>query len=280
MPANLLDADIGFPDTEGNASTEEKLKSITNYLYMLLEQLRYTLSNLGKDNFNESELESIAKIITDPVLVKLSDTEKGFESKLSVTADGIRSEISDVNGRVTTVKATVDGISSTVSDIDTGQATINQRVDTISSTVNNIWGEFATVRQTVDGLELITQNGTTYINGNKIKTGEISGINFNCNFNNYGGENGAVYFCLNGNPVAQIGIDSNGDGTEVSSQYRIFFTSFSPYIPIKLVSSGDMSIEAGGKIYIAGGRGSVQINAGNIKLYGNVTVNDNPVKTE
>lgn len=280
MPANLLDADIGFPDTEGNASTEEKLKSITNYLYMLLEQLRYTLSNLGKENFNESELESIAKIITDPVLVKLSDTEKGFESKLSVTADGIRSEISGVNGRVTTIETTVGGISSTVSDINTGQTNINQTVKGISSTVNNLNDEFAIVQQTVNGITVTTQDKTTYIDGNKIKTGEISGINFNCNFNDGVGENGAVYFCLNGYPVAKIGVDNNGAGTAVSSEYRIFFTSFSQYIPIKLVSSGDMSIEAGGKIYIAGGTGSVQINAGNIKLYGNVTVNDKTVKTE
>ena len=48
MPSNLLNADTGFPDLMGNQSTDEKFRMVSDYLYMLLEQLRYSMANLGR----------------------------------------------------------------------------------------------------------------------------------------------------------------------------------------------------------------------------------------
>ena len=47
MPSNLLTADTSFPNLKSSKSTDEKFGEVSNYLYMLLEQLRYTLGNLG-----------------------------------------------------------------------------------------------------------------------------------------------------------------------------------------------------------------------------------------
>ena len=53
----LRDAELTFPNLDGNESTDEKLTIIQNYLFQLLEALRYTLRNLSmKDNFNQQEL--------------------------------------------------------------------------------------------------------------------------------------------------------------------------------------------------------------------------------
>lgn len=57
MPGNLLTIDTSFPQLEGKTD-EQKFRTITDYLYMLLEQLRYTLRNLGMENFNDAELGS------------------------------------------------------------------------------------------------------------------------------------------------------------------------------------------------------------------------------
>ena len=46
----------------GETSDSEKIEQITSYLFMLLEQLRYSLSNLDKDNFNEAGLDEIGNI--------------------------------------------------------------------------------------------------------------------------------------------------------------------------------------------------------------------------
>lgn len=52
-----MDADVRFPDLSHYDTTEEKLEAVQNYLFMLLEMLRYTLRNLSMQNFNQQELE-------------------------------------------------------------------------------------------------------------------------------------------------------------------------------------------------------------------------------
>ena len=54
MPSNILSADTGFPQFTKETSDKDKIEQITSYLYMLLEQLRYSFCNLDKDNFNET----------------------------------------------------------------------------------------------------------------------------------------------------------------------------------------------------------------------------------
>ena len=75
MPSNILAADVLFPHLTAEQSTDEKFTVVTDYLYMLLEQLRYTLANLGQENFNETELDSIGKVIMEPVYVQLQNLE-------------------------------------------------------------------------------------------------------------------------------------------------------------------------------------------------------------
>ncbi len=53
MPGNFLLKNI---DTEGQG---DRSALIEEYIYLLVEQLRYTLSNLGEDNFNKDELARI-----------------------------------------------------------------------------------------------------------------------------------------------------------------------------------------------------------------------------
>lgn len=57
MAGNLLQAELGYPELSRYGSTDEKLTAIQNYLFLLLENLRYTLRNLSmEDNFNQGEL--------------------------------------------------------------------------------------------------------------------------------------------------------------------------------------------------------------------------------
>ena len=55
MPGGFAALDTGFPELEG--STEEKLRRMQDYLVQLLEQLRYTLHNLGAENFSQAGVE-------------------------------------------------------------------------------------------------------------------------------------------------------------------------------------------------------------------------------
>ena len=61
MPDRMHTLDTGFPDFSGYEDTEDKVDAIRNYLYMLMEELRYLLRHLDAGNFTESGLAELAQ---------------------------------------------------------------------------------------------------------------------------------------------------------------------------------------------------------------------------
>lgn len=108
MPGNILAADTGFPDLK-QGSTEEKISALAGYVYQLLEQLRYTLNNLGQDNFNDAELKGMEKLFTEPLTVRVEETEKGM-AQLEITADGITATVKNLRGDISSIQQTVEGL--------------------------------------------------------------------------------------------------------------------------------------------------------------------------
>lgn len=143
MPSNLLNVDTGFPDLSGNRSTDEKFRMVSDYLYMLREQLQYSMANLGRENFNDSSFDDIAHIINEPVYVRLEDTD-GKLSSLIQTVDGFDLRVEN-------------GETSSVIRLMSGRAEISSQVIRMSGLV------------TFTGLE----NGTTVIDGACIRTGSV-----------------------------------------------------------------------------------------------------------
>lgn len=78
MPGNLLFANMSFPSLSGD--DREDIKRLTNHVYMLQEELRYTMGNIGMDNFNETELKTLSSHITDGASLA--------ELRATVDADG------------------------------------------------------------------------------------------------------------------------------------------------------------------------------------------------
>lgn len=163
MPGNILSADTGFPDLEGARSTEEKLRLISGYLYTLLEQLRYTLSNLGQDNFNEAELDGLSKTLTGPLLLKVKDVEDSL-AEVVIKADGISTTVTqfqdDVAKNYSTKEQTATEISSAVSEAEGRVGTkISQTANEITQQVKAVDGRVTSVSTTVDGLNVSTESG-------------------------------------------------------------------------------------------------------------------------
>lgn len=69
MPSNLMLADSSFPVIGAEEEPKKAMQKVQNYLFMLLEQLRYTLSNLEPGNFNETEMEAYFKKLTADLVV-------------------------------------------------------------------------------------------------------------------------------------------------------------------------------------------------------------------
>lgn len=164
MPNNLLTVDTAFPTFTREQTTDQKLDVVTNYLYMLLEQLRYTLENLGAGNFNETELEEIGKTITSPIYVELENAA-GAIHDLSITADQLTSRLEDAEGNISSIDQYARSITLSVTNGET------------SSTIKLLAGGVQIASQVIqmDGLVTFTglEDGTTVINGGCIQTGTI-----------------------------------------------------------------------------------------------------------
>ena len=170
MPGNLLSADTSFPTFTPEQTNEQKLDVVTNYLYMLLEQLRYTLANLGAGNFNETELNEIGLKITQPIYVDLENAA-GAIADLTLTADQLTSRLSNAEGNISAIDQYARSITLSVTNGET------------SSTVKLLAGGVQIASQTISMSGLVTftglSSGTTTINGACIKTGTIDADRLN-----------------------------------------------------------------------------------------------------
>ena len=162
-------------------------------------------------------------------------------------------------------------------DIEGNVTSVSETAAGLSVSVSNLSGEVSTVSATVNGLDVTTNGGTTYISGDHIKTGTIEGVDFISS-------NGAYM------PIVEIqsgsvlfGQDHGGFKGDLSfnvSDNLVWLRSYGS-VPLKILSGTNMSIDAGGTIYIgasSGYSGNVNIgqSGGTINLNGTVMVNGVP----
>lgn len=156
MPTSLLSTDTMFPNFKGNETTEEKVDQIQNYLYMLVEQLRYSMANVGKENFNETEFDSIVNLITEPVYLQLKNETGEINSSIQATAEnltlrieGVNENLGETNQIVTTLQASVNGFNTKVEDLSGKYTSLQQTVNGFNATVGEINGQYSSVTQNV-----------------------------------------------------------------------------------------------------------------------------------
>ena len=181
MPSNWLYVDTNFPTFTGEESTEAKVSTIQNYLFMLVEQLRYSLHNLDSGNMNPSALDRYASGLTEPIYRQLADDAgnitqlqidaKGLQMQitnnagdihnLSITTGELASQIGDANGNISALQQTAEKIQTQVSNNTGDISSLTQTANSISSTVSSLSGDVSRIRQTVNSITLSVSNGDT-----------------------------------------------------------------------------------------------------------------------
>mgnify|MGYP001101855342 FL=1 len=158
MPSNILTTDTSFPQLTEEQSTDEKFGVITNYLYMLLEQLRYSMANLGRENFNDAEFDSIANIITEPVYIQLESVE-GDVASLQLTAQSLTSRITDAEGNISTLQQTSNSLMARVQDAEGNISSLQLTAQSLTSRISDAEGNISSLTQTVNSITLSVSNG-------------------------------------------------------------------------------------------------------------------------
>ena len=154
MPSNWLYIDTNFPTFTGEESSEEKITTIQNYMFMLVEQLRYSLHNLDLSNMNKTAVERYETSITEPIYARIEDGEENI-ADLAITAAGLGVRLSNAEGNITSLTATAEGLSLQISDAEDDILQLGITADGLATQISNAQGQISSLQQTVDGLSLI-----------------------------------------------------------------------------------------------------------------------------
>jgi uncharacterized protein YoxC len=186
VPDNFLAVDAAMPNFDSARALPERVEELQNYVFQLLEQLRYLFNNIDPTkNFNPAALASFISNITTPIVARITDAEdrfttkldlmaeglnlritdavKGLNTEITATAEGLRTEVQDaVKGLQTEITQTAGAIRTELSDAVTGlQTEITATADGLQTQVSTLKGNISTLTQTAEGLQtqVTTQKG-------------------------------------------------------------------------------------------------------------------------
>lgn len=161
MPSNWLYIDTNFPSFTQKESVNDKVETMQDYLFMLVEQLRYTLHNLDLSNMNKTAADEFVKQITDPIYGEIKDAE-GNITQVALVAEGLETRIGDAEGNITQLQATAKGLSASVSNLNGSVTNLTADVNGIRAQVSGKIGasEAQTlIDQSLDGITLSATSG-------------------------------------------------------------------------------------------------------------------------
>lgn len=186
MPTTFQLVETTFPNGEGK-DTQEQINGVYDYLFVLLEQLRYTLFNLDGSNINQNALSEFIKNISEPIYAKIEDTDKNV-NELSITANGLAARIGDAEGNITQLQATAQGLSASISNL-------NGSVTNLTADVNGIRATVSTKIDATQAQSIFDQSATGFTLG---ATSGENGTIFKLNYNGVQvASTGSIDLCVN-----------------------------------------------------------------------------------
>ena len=148
MPSNWLSIDTNFPTFTGDEPVEEQVRQMQNYLYIMKEQLQYSLNNLTMDNWNATALQDLSETAKGEIGEQLQSISN-LLSQMSSSVDNIKSRISaveNISGRVGDLEDAVfeeGGLVEWVEDLDNqigGEGGLTERVGALEETASGEGG--------------------------------------------------------------------------------------------------------------------------------------------
>lgn len=172
MPSNWLYIDTNFPSFTQKESDGEKIETMQDYLFMLVEQLRYTLRNLDLKNMNKAAMNGFLQNIREPIYAKIEDTNKDV-NELSITAKGLSTRISNAEGSITQLGATADGLAAEIRNAKGDITQLGARADGLAARISSAEGNITQLGATANGLSArISSNEGSITN----LTADVNGI--------------------------------------------------------------------------------------------------------
>lgn len=258
--ATFMQAADRLPSLTGDQ--EKDVKDLHNYVYSLQEALRYTLANLGEDNFNDVELDNIR----EPVMIALESAKGELRHDLDVTAEELRSVIQTQTGQISAISQKADRIDLIVASgsSQTGVQLTPAALNAISQNIT-----LSADQITMDGIVKFVNTGSgaygaTTIIGDYIDTHIIKADYLFGDYISIEDEAGNEYGYLTPsyNSDRSLALDVNGRyGIRVMAQYGNVYlggmfdrANLTCWADGRLTMNGDSGIYANGNIIASSDR--------------------------
>ena len=191
-----------FPSFTGEENLEERVTTIQDYVFVLVEQLRYTLHNLDLSNMNEAAVNGWENAITEPIYARI-EGQDGQITELSVTAEGLAAQISNAEGDITALSATAEGLAARIGDAEGNITRLSATAEGLAAQISDAEGDITALSATAQGLAVTVSN----------QSGQISSLTQTVN--------GFTLSVTNGESSSTITLSSNG---VVIDSARVTFT--------------------------------------------------------
>lgn len=167
MPSNWLYVESQCPNFNGDETTEEKLAQLQNYLYMLVEQMRYTTQNLDLSNMNQTALNNWETALTRPIYAQIEGEGERI-TQLAATADGIQAM---VQGQQEDIQDLQESTRDQIEVIQEVQAAVGEQ----GGMITDIQGTVTAQAQQMAQLELTAQGLSATVKEQETKLTEFEG---------------------------------------------------------------------------------------------------------
>ena len=151
MPTAQMLTEEALPKYKEGEQDKERIKTLYNYLFMLVEQLRYSLGNISADNFNETALKELETDISAPIVRRVEDAE-GNISTLTQSAGLISARLESAEGSVSSLALTAESLSSRITSAEGSVSNLTQTANSLSSRISNAEGDISSLTQTAGSL--------------------------------------------------------------------------------------------------------------------------------
>lgn len=200
MPTTFQLVETTFPNGEGK-DTQEQINGVYDYLFVLLEQLRYTLFNLDGSNINQNALSEFIKNIREPIYAKIEDTNKNV-NELSITAEGLSAEIANAKGDITQLGARADGLAARIGDAEGNITQLQATATGLQASISNLNGSVTNLTADVNGIRATVSTKIDATQAQSIFDQSATGFTLGAT----SGENGTTFrLNYNGVQVASTG---------------------------------------------------------------------------
>ena len=147
--SKLDDDGYGFPEVSapGEVALEEEYPSAGPMTQEFNRQIAETRSQITKT--------------AEEIRLEVKNELEGLSASFSVQLDSITSQITGLNGQVSTIQQTVGSITTQITGINGEISSLEQTATSLQTQIRNAQGDISTIEQYVDSITLSVSNGST-----------------------------------------------------------------------------------------------------------------------